>query len=148
MSEADVASVASIEGPTRVTEEQLRAELGRPWARLWVARDVDDAVVGFALAWRVADEVHLLNLATAPACRRRGIGAAMMAEIIAFARRIEAVHVLLEARRSNVAALALYAKLGFEQTRARLRYYPDDEDAIEMMLQLGPAPPGNPPHDA
>ena len=47
-------------------------------------------------------------------------------------------HVLLEVRRSNAAAIALYRALGFFAMGVRARYYPDDEDAVEMVLALRP----------
>ena len=45
-------------------------------------------------------------------------------------------HVLLEVRRSNAPAIALYRALGFFAMGVRARYYPDDEDAVEMVLAL------------
>jgi ribosomal-protein-alanine N-acetyltransferase len=47
-------------------------------------------------------------------------------------------HVLLEVRRSNGAAIALYRRVGFFAMGVRARYYPDDEDAVEMVLMLDP----------
>ncbi len=47
-------------------------------------------------------------------------------------------HVLLEVRRSNASAIALYRRLGFVAMGVRARYYPDDEDAVEMVLRLDP----------
>ena len=69
MDGADVAAVVSIDGPTRMSEEQVRAEILRPWARLWVARE-DRAVVAYVIAWHVADELHVLNVATREDRRR------------------------------------------------------------------------------
>jgi [ribosomal protein S18]-alanine N-acetyltransferase len=130
----DVAAVAAIEGPTRLTDEQLRAELERPWARSWVARETEHGVVAFLVAWHVADEMHLLNVATRADRQRRGIGRAILEAFIAHAREVRARHVLLEVRRSNGPAIALYRTLGFFAMGVRARYYPDDEDAIEMVL--------------
>jgi ribosomal protein S18 acetylase RimI-like enzyme len=42
--------------------------------------------------------------------------------------------VLLEVRRKNKGAIALYRALGFFAMGVRARYYADDEDAIEMVL--------------
>jgi len=133
MNEADVAAVVSIDGPTRIGEEQLRAELLRPWARLWVARE-DGVVVAFVIAWHVADELHVLNVATREDRRRRGIARHLMEHVVAHARAVRVKHALLEVRRSNVAAIALYRAFGFFAMGVRTRYYPDDEDAIEMVL--------------
>ena len=50
---------------------------------------------------------------------------------------MDARTVLLEVRRSNQAAFALYAAFGFVTSRIRPRYYADNqEDAIEMTLAL------------
>jgi ribosomal-protein-alanine N-acetyltransferase len=134
MSAGDAPHVAAIEGPTRLTEEQLAAELGRPWARLWVARGAEHGVVGFVVAWHVADEIHLLNVATRADRRRRGVARGLLGALVAYAREVKARHVLLEVRRSNGPAIALYRALGFFAMGVRARYYPDDEDAIEMVL--------------
>jgi [ribosomal protein S18]-alanine N-acetyltransferase len=133
MNEGDVAAVISIDGPTRMSEEQLRAEIQRPWARLWVARE-EPVVVAFVIAWHVADELHLLNVATREDRRRRGVARQLMDRVIAHARSVRVKHVLLEVRRSNLPAIALYRSVGFFAMGVRVRYYQDDEDAIEMVL--------------
>jgi ribosomal-protein-alanine N-acetyltransferase len=134
MNEGDVAEVAAIGGPTQMGDEQLRAEMERPWARLWVAREPGHGVVAFAIVWHVADEVHVLNVATRADRHRRGIARSMMNHVIEYARRGRARHVLLEVRRSNVAAITLYRTLRFSAIGVRSRYYQDDEDAVEMVL--------------
>jgi ribosomal-protein-alanine N-acetyltransferase len=129
----DVAAVVSIDGPTRMSEEQLRAEIQRPWARLWVARE-ERVVIAFVIAWHVADELHLLNVATREDRRRRGVARQLMDHVVAHARSRRVKHVLLEVRRSNLPAIALYRSVGFFAMGVRARYYQDDEDAIEMVL--------------
>jgi ribosomal-protein-alanine N-acetyltransferase len=145
MKEDDVRAVAAIEGPTHMDERQLRDELARPWARLWIARGRDVATggvaaredaLGYLVAWHVADELHILNVATRPDWRRRGIGRALMDAVIGYARENRAKHVLLEVRRSNRPAISLYRAVGFFAMGVRSRYYPDDEDAVEMVLMF------------
>ncbi len=151
MTVADVREVASIEGPTRMDEAQLRDELARTWSRLWIARETttsgeaarlqpDEAgrIIAFLVAWHVADELHVLNIATREDRRRSGAGRAMMEVAVAYARKRRLKHMLLEVRRSNGPALALYRTLGFFAMGIRPRYYPDDEDAVEMFLLLDP----------
>jgi ribosomal-protein-alanine N-acetyltransferase len=134
MNESDVTAVASIDGTTRMSEDELRAEFLRPWARLWVGRETDRGVVSFLVAWHVTDELHILNVATAPDRRRRGIARALLDSVVAHARTERIKHILLEVRRSNFPAIALYRAVGFFAMGVRARYYPDDEDAIEMVL--------------
>jgi ribosomal-protein-alanine N-acetyltransferase len=138
MREADVPAVTAISGATPMDELHLREELARPWSRLWVAREEGTGPVGFLVAWHVADELHVLNVATRVDRRRRGIARALVDEAMAYARARGVKHVLLEVRRSNRAAIALYRKVGFFAMGVRAHYYPDDEDAVEMVLMFDP----------
>ncbi|HEY2899227.1 MAG TPA: ribosomal protein S18-alanine N-acetyltransferase [Polyangia bacterium] len=114
-------------------------ELTRDWAHVDVVRDAQNGdIVGFANYWLVADEVHVLNLATHPQARRAGHASRMMAHMIDFARRELCRYVTLEVRRSNGAALRLYRRFAFRAIGVRPNYYAEDqEDAIVMLLDLG-----------
>ena len=113
-------------------------ELTRDWAHVDIVRDAATGdVVGFANYWLVADEVHVLNLATYPQARRAGHASRMMAHMIDFARRELCRYVTLEVRRSNAAALRLYRRFAFRAIGVRPNYYAEDqEDAIVMLLDL------------
>lgn len=114
-------------------------ELTRDWAHVDLVRDAASAeVVAFANYWLVADEVHVLNLATHPQARRGGHASRLMAHMIDFARRELCRYVTLEVRRSNAAALRLYRRFAFRAIGVRPNYYAEDqEDAIVMLLDLG-----------
>jgi ribosomal-protein-alanine N-acetyltransferase len=115
-------------------------EMARPWARLWAARlDEGAAPAGFLVAWHVADELHVLNVAVTPLLRRRGLARALMDGALTYAASERVRIVLLEVRRSNRSAIKLYRGLGFTALGVRAGYYADnDEDAIEMILALDP----------
>lgn len=115
-----------------------REELAKPWIRAWVARE-EGRALAFLLAWHVADELHVLHVATAPEARRRGLGAALMRVSLEYARAQHVRILLLEVRRSNLPALRLYRGQGFTALRVRRGYYGDNgEDAVEMILALDP----------
>jgi ribosomal-protein-alanine N-acetyltransferase len=118
----------------------VSAELDRPWAELWLARLGEGSPpVGYLLAWHVADELHVLSVATLPAHQRQGVGRALLAHAIAFAARERVRLILLEVRCSNSRAIELYRSLGFGVVGTRPRYYADNfEDATEMSLELDP----------
>ncbi|HEY3593300.1 MAG TPA: GNAT family N-acetyltransferase [Polyangiaceae bacterium] len=119
----------------------LSAELERPWARVWVARPggEQERPAALLLAWSVADELHILSIATLPQHRRTGLARALLSHALDFAKRQRAQRVQLEVRRSNRAAIALYRTFGFSATGIREQYYADNlEDAIEMALFLDP----------
>jgi ribosomal-protein-alanine N-acetyltransferase len=96
-------------------------------------------VVGFAVARLLPpDEVEVLNIATDPVLRRKGIGNSLLQTLLALPGRF----VLLEVRASNRAAQALYERAGFVKVGKRKNYYPaiqiDDEtreDAVVMKMQ-------------
>lgn len=144
MEARDVGAVAAIDAAsfpqTRPAEEHVREELSRPWTRAWVARVApEDAVVGYLISWHVADELHILQVAAAVTERRKGIGRGLVDEVLAYAARERLRLVLLEVRRSNAAAIALYRRVGFIASNVRRGYYTDGEDAVEMVLELDPA---------
>jgi len=113
------------------------AELRRSYAFLRVARWGRE-LVGFLLAWRAADELHLTDLGVTLLARRRGIGRGLVAELRREGELSGARVVLLEVRESNAPAIALYSALGFQELDRRARYYSDtDEDAVVMQLELG-----------
>lgn len=108
-------------------------ELTRPHGRLIVAVD-RDVVIGFANFWLVADEVHLLAIAVDPDRRRGGVGAALLAAVLAAGA--DARVITLEVRASNVPAIALYRAHGFVAVATRRGYYGgDDEDAVVMLRE-------------
>jgi ribosomal-protein-alanine N-acetyltransferase len=146
MTEGDVPAAEALQEATQLDAAQLREELTRPWARVWVACEEPRDVVALLVAWHVSDELHVLNVATRADRRRRGAARSLMDTMVAYARVHGIRHVLLEVRRSNRAAIALYRALGFFAMGIRARYYPDDEDAIEMVLTLDPATGAVVPH--
>jgi ribosomal-protein-alanine N-acetyltransferase len=113
-------------------------EIARDWAHVDVVRDpADRRVVAFVNYWLVADEVHLLNIATHPQARRCGHASRLLAHIIALGRGRGGRLVTLEVRRSNAAAQRLYRRFGFRPVGVRPNYYAEDqEDAIVMLLDL------------
>ena len=76
MDPADRARVVEIAG-LGDQELDVDAELARSWARIWTA---GDPVVAFLLAWAVADELHVINVATHPDHRRCGAARALLAD--------------------------------------------------------------------
>ncbi|MBE6629515.1 MAG: ribosomal-protein-alanine N-acetyltransferase [Ruminococcaceae bacterium] len=88
----------------------------------------------------VAGEGQITNIGTSPDYRRRGLGTAVMAALIAEAQARGLCEISLEVRESNVAAIALYEKFGFRMMGKRPRFYTNPtETAFVMLLALGGA---------
>jgi ribosomal-protein-alanine N-acetyltransferase len=142
--EIAAASVADLDAVDEISRGSFRApwprrmfeeELTRAHARLDLARR-DAAVAGYLNYWLVADEVHLLAIATHPDVRRGGIGRALMRHLVDGARASRARLVTLEVRARNEAARELYRRFGFVEVATRRGYYgDDDEDALVMTLE-------------
>jgi ribosomal-protein-alanine N-acetyltransferase len=120
------------------SRELVERELDHTWSRLLLAEEgPGGAVVGYIVFWIVHDEVHVLNVATSLAARRRGVGRALMVASEEEGRRLGARLSTLEVRRSNAAAIALYLALGYRQIGVRPNYYAEErEDAIVMVKNI------------
>ncbi len=121
------------------SRDSFLRELSLPFSRTIVAttsNGLSEVIAGYLCRWLVADECHILNVAVDPDTRRVGVGARLMDDAIAEARREKARFVTLEVRRSNLPARSLYRKLHFEERRLRKNYYGSGEDAIVMELRL------------
>lgn len=97
-------------------------------------------LLGYFVAMKGVDEVHLLNITTVPQHRRQG-WAKLMLQALATWSRMQGAHWLwLEVRASNAVARALYESIGFQQVGLRRAYYPDAgqqrEDAVVMSWNL------------
>lgn len=101
------------------------------------ARRPDRSLAGIVFGRLEPDALSIYNVAVEPACRRGGIGRALVRAIIARGREAEAPRVDLEVRVDNVPAIALYAGEGFVPVGVRRRYYRDGTDALLMSLTLG-----------
>ena len=82
-------------------------------------------------------EGQITNIATHPDARRRGMGAAVLEHLIREAGSRECEMLSLEARVSNMPAIALYERYGFLKMGLRRGFYKHPtEDAFVMCLQL------------
>jgi [ribosomal protein S18]-alanine N-acetyltransferase len=121
--------------------ELLRRELDHEWSTILLVEEPQPGghqrLLGLAIFWIVQDEVHVLNVAVAPEHRRRGVGRAVMDEVLGRGRHRRCVLATLEVRRSNEAAIGLYKSLGFRTVGVRPNYYVDEkEDALVMVLDF------------
>lgn len=103
------------------TRSQCLGILSMPGVWLTLAR-AEGQIAGFALSRAIMDEAELLLIATAPAFRRRGIGAALLRGVLSDARDRSVTKVHLEVRANND-AIALYSAHGFVKIGERRGYY-------------------------
>lgn len=137
---ADLDGVLAIEedsfsNPT--TREWYERELERPEVCfIYILRTDDQPVAGFCAFWRVAEQIHINNLAIRTELRGRGLGSRLLQAVITEAVRLGADSATLEVRRANLAAIRLYERAGFEQAGVRLNYYNQPvEDALVLVFK-------------
>lgn len=99
-----------------------------------------DKLIGYFVAMKGVDEVHLLNLTVAPDCQGQGWGRVMLDALALWSRNQGAQWLWLEVRVSNRRAQDVYTRQGYRRVGERRGYYPDDagkrEDAVVMSLKL------------
>ena len=127
------------------------ASFPTPWKRSMFEKDlrmggrfciyksakIGDKVVGYVGGWVIGDEMHITTIAVASEYRGRGIGDALLSDILEEARERGCRVATLEVRETNWIAQNLYKKHGFLPIGLRRGYYKDTgEDAIVMVLEL------------
>ena len=139
---------------TRWLDEVVQVEQAahaHPWSRRHFADTLlagyqaqllcnGDSILGYFVAMKGVDEVHLLNLTVAPAHQRQGWGRVLLDALTVWARGQGAQWLWLEARAGNQRALHVYESFGLRRVGERRDYYPgaqgQREDAVVMSRKL------------
>lgn len=95
----------------------------------WIARPVGKPKhsTGFVLARLVAGEAEILTIAVSPTFQKRGIGRELMEGVLRYLHHERAESLFLEVDETNLAAQALYRRLGFIQVGHRPAYYETEQ---------------------
>ena len=111
------------------TAEGLREETENPQAHFLVAEE-NGAVCGYIGVQEICGEGYVTNVAVYPACRRRGVGRALLEAALRGAKARRCAFLSLEVRESNADAIRLYESCGFRFVGRRKQFYHDPaEDA-------------------
>lgn len=88
-------------------------------------------LLAYVSFYYAAGDMDIINVAVKKGWRRKGLGGRILALVLQAAAKMGMQKASLEVRCSNLAAIALYEKLGFDCCGRRKRYYPDTgEDAL------------------
>lgn len=144
MSALDLPMVVSMERQVYRTDAwsvaQFKEELAAaPRNRFYIiAQDEQNHIVGYAGAFSpdTGLDADVLTLTVAPSWRRKGIGRAMLDQLIAWAKERKAPVIFLEVREGNVEASPLYESVGFEAISTRSNYYSMGVNAVIMKKDL------------
>jgi ribosomal-protein-alanine N-acetyltransferase len=119
--------------PTPWSRTMFAAELRKPSALALGAYLAGGELVGYAFVSRYVDAWHVMNVAVAPEYRRRGIATELLERLFEVTAGDQRRGYTLEVRVSNLGAIRLYERLGFQSRGIRRGYYTDNrEDALIM----------------
>ena len=97
-------------------------------------------IIGYYVAMKGVDEVHLLNINITPPYQKCGYAWLLLEYLKLWTLSEKIQWIWLEVRQHNERALHLYQQFGFRQVGQRKNYYAlkngEHEDAILMSLQL------------
>ena len=125
MNESHVKQVAELEKicfSDPWSENSVASELNNPLS-VWLVAEENGIVCGYAGSQTVLDETDMMNIAVHPDFRRKGIAAALIAELVRLLKERGSRILRLEVRESNAPAISLYETMGFTQLGFRKNYY-------------------------
>lgn len=116
--------------------EELESFVTHRRSRTWVAEETK-RIVGFLIAQKTPfSSVHVVTIDVVEEARRRGVGAALMDAVEAWARGLGAKRVSLETAEDNRVAQAFYEKRQYAKVRKVAHYYADGTAAWVMVKRL------------
>ena len=99
-----------------------------------------EVLLGYFVAMKGFEEVHLLNISVAPEHQGQGWARVLLDALALWTRGQGMQWLWLDARAGNTRAIHVYKAHGFRTVGTRRQYYPADqgtrEDAVVMSLQL------------
>lgn len=137
MTAACIDAVAAIEAECfshpwskKSLEESLKKENS-----LFLVAYEDGKVIGYVGMEVIVDEGYIFNVAVSADYRRRGVGYALVRELVTYSMKNSLCFITLEVRESNCAAISLYSKFGFIKAGERKNYYSDPTEAAVLMTK-------------
>lgn len=138
MEKDDITKVAEIE----------KKSFSQPWSEkgfedaldikdtLLLVLEEEGVVIGYTCMYISFEEGEITNVAIDPKHRGNGYSKILMDSTIEESKKREVTRIVLEVRKSNVAAIGLYEKKGFSSLGIRKNFYEMPlEDAVIMALE-------------
>jgi ribosomal-protein-alanine N-acetyltransferase len=124
--------------PAPWTKSNFEGEWEKPYSRTWLLTDddTDSEILGYVVFWQMDETVEILNIAVDFPYRGLGFAKRILQHVIREGLRENAKRLILDVRKSNLPAVALYQKSGMAITQVRKGFYSNGEDAYHFALEL------------
>ena len=110
--------------------------LAEPETCIFLVAVSGGALAGYIIGFYEQNRAEVDSVAVKPSLRGRGVAAVLMARLRRLLRRRGFATLKLTVRLNNVAAIALYRKLGFTRERRINGYYEDGAPAWRVKMPL------------
>lgn len=138
MSPADVDEVVQLEAllfDKPWTKQSFLSSLDDQLTVAWVVR-FDAKVIAYLIQYQAPDVAHVLDLGVSPAYQGLGIAQRLLALSHEQALKAQLTQQILEVRTTNMRAIDLYRRQGYQQIGLRKDYYGIGVDAWVLCKQL------------
>lgn len=140
MISSDIDSIVEIEaeayGQHHWSKSSFYDEMNNNLAKYYVAKNTSGEMLAYAGTWHIVDEGHITTIAVKKSYQRKHIGEALIVKILEDCYKEGIKYLTLEVRASNLPAIGLYEKYGFNSLGTRKGYYQDNnEDALIMWTE-------------
>lgn len=105
-----------------------------PYSCIYV-KEINGEVVAYVNLWIAYENAEIANIAVKKEFLHQGIASELMQYCLQKIQQSKCENFTLEVRVSNMNAIKLYEKFGFQTVSKRKKYYADGEDAY-LMVQL------------
>ena len=105
-----------------------------PYSCIYV-KEINGEVVAYVDLWIAYENAEIANIAVKKEFLHQGIASELMQYCLQKIQQSKCKNFTFEVRVSNINAIKLYEKFGFQTVSKRKKYYADGEDAY-LMVQL------------
>ena len=118
--EEDLAEVVKIENRCHLTPWTNKNFIDSYDAKnLFKVLKNENDIIGYYIALFASDECELLNITIMSELQKKGFGELMLKDLFSECRKANIVNIFLEVRKSNLLAIRLYKKSGFNEIGIR-----------------------------
>jgi ribosomal-protein-alanine N-acetyltransferase len=139
----DIERIERASYPTPWSRAMFAGELAKPGSLCLGAYRDETGLVGYLIVSRYVDAWHVMNVAVAPEERRTGVAVTLMSRLFDLTGGDGNRGYTLEVRVSNLPAIRLYERLGFQTRGLRRGYYTDNREDALVMWRMGATADGN-----